>query len=165
VARERIADFRFFSFTWGGGFNPFLITFGANGGKAKLVLAYRLISLRRGPLMSLRALVALATLTMIVAPAAFAADMPAAPPPSVIYAPPPDAGLDCGPFGNRPVDRVWKPGQVAYIVAKSCGPNASWLRGYAIKRRENLLVYYNGGSWARPDVRIINVPYQPQLHH
>jgi hypothetical protein len=120
----------------------------------------------RGSPMPLRALVALAGLVTFLAPAALAADMPAGPPPSVIYAPAPDDGLSCGP-GGRAVDHVWKPGQTAYIVAETCAHHVhtSWLSGYAIRRRENLLVYYNGGSWSRPDVRAINVPYQSQLHH
>lgn len=114
--------------------------------------------------MSLRTLVAIAGLMTVLAPAAFAADMPAPPPPSVVYAPPADGDLNCGPFANRPIDHVWKPGQVAYIVAKACGARVNWLDGVIRNRRENVLVYYNGGSWARPDVRVINTPYQPQLH-
>ncbi len=112
--------------------------------------------------MFLRTLVAIAALGTVLAPSAFAADMPEAPPPSVIYAQP-DDGPRCGP-GARTVDHVWKPGQVAYIVAQSCGPHTSWLKAFVIKRRENVLVYYNGGTWYRPDVRVINTPYQPQLH-
>lgn len=114
--------------------------------------------------MSLRALVAAAAFATVLAPAAFAADMPAAPP-AVIYAEPEDGSLGCGPFGARPIDHVWRPGQVAYIVAKACGVGGNWLDHVGhVPRRENLLVYYDGGSWAHPDVRVINTPYQPQLH-
>jgi hypothetical protein len=114
--------------------------------------------------MNMRALVAVAAVAVAVsASAASAADMPEGPPPAIVMAP--DGGdLSCGPFGSRPVDRVWRPGQVAYIVAKSCGARASWIDRIFKHRRENVLVYYNGGSWDRPDVRVINVPYQPQLH-
>ena len=112
--------------------------------------------------MFMRTLVAVAAPATVLAPAAFAADMPEAPP-SVIYAQPDDT-IDCGPHSVRPVDHVWRPGQVAYIVAQSCGPYVSWLKHLGHQRRENLLVYYNGGSWSRPDVRVINTPYQPQLH-
>jgi hypothetical protein len=115
--------------------------------------------------MTVRALVVLATVGLAVSvSAAVAADMPAPPPPSVVTLPPDEGDLDCGPFGTRPVDHVWKPGQPAYIVAKTCGRTANWLDGFIRNRRENILVYYNGGSWSRPDVRVLNVPYQPQLH-
>ncbi|MEJ0013985.1 MAG: hypothetical protein WDM94_15525 [Bauldia sp.] len=111
--------------------------------------------------MSLRALVAIAALATVAAPAAFAADMPAPPPPSVIYAQPDD---ECG-AGTRQVDHVWKPGQVAYIVAQACGSPIDWINHIGRHpRRENVLVYYNGGTWYRPDIRVINTPYQPQLH-
>jgi hypothetical protein len=116
--------------------------------------------------MTVRNLVVLAALGLAVsASAAVAADMPEAPPPSVVTMPPDDGDISCGPASVRPVDHVWQPGQVAYIVAKACGHQASWLDRIVKGRRENVLVYYNGGSWARPDVRVINVPYQPQLHN
>ncbi len=114
--------------------------------------------------MNMRALVAIAALTLAGSiSAATAADMPEAPPPAVVTMPD-DGDLTCGPFGVRPVDHVWKPGQVAYIVAKACGHRANWLDRFVRTRRENVLVYYNGGSWNRPDVRVINTPYQPQRH-
>jgi hypothetical protein len=116
--------------------------------------------------MTVRTLVVLAALGVVVsASAASAADMPGTPPPYVVTMPPDDGDISCGPSSARPVDHVWKPGQVAYIVAKACGHQANWLDHIFRNRRENVLVYYNGGSWARPDVRVINVPYQPQLHH
>ncbi|HVY19386.1 MAG TPA: hypothetical protein VHA70_04805 [Bauldia sp.] len=113
--------------------------------------------------MTLRALIVAVALVASVS-AAMAADMPEAAPPGVVTWQD-DGDLSCGPFGTRPVDRVWKPGQTAYIVAKTCGHSASWLDRLLHQRRENILVYYNGGSWSRPDVRVMNVPYQAQLHH
>jgi hypothetical protein len=110
---------------------------------------------------TLRALIVVAALAS--AAPAVAADMPEPPPPGVVTYQD-DGDLSCGPFGTRPIDHVWKPGQVAYIVAKACGHSAGWIDKLFRQRRENVLVYYNGGSWSRPDVRVINVPYQPQLH-
>jgi hypothetical protein len=111
--------------------------------------------------MTVRTLVVIAALGVAVsASAALAADMPAAPPPYVVTMPDEDIGC-----GSRLVDHVWRPGQTAYIVAKACGHQANWTDRIFSKRREDVLVYYNGGSWARTDIRVINVPYQPQLHN
>jgi len=106
-----------------------------------------------------------AVAVLLSAAGAFAADMPQAPPPDVVYAPD-DSGTLCGGSAGRHVDRVWKPGQVAYIVAGTCSDHslAVFLRMLHLQPRENVLVYYNGGSWDRTDIRSINVPYQPQLH-
>jgi hypothetical protein len=115
--------------------------------------------------MTVRTLVVLAALGLAVsASAASAADMPAPPPPYVVTLPPDNGDVSCGIASPRPVDHVWRPGQVAYIVAKACGHQAQWLDRIFRNRREDVLVYYNGGSWNRPDIRVINTPYQPQLH-
>lgn len=115
--------------------------------------------------MIMRYLSLTAAAVLLSAAGAFAADMPQGPP-DVVYAPD-DSGTLCGSFNGRQVDRVWKPGQVAYIVAATCDDHSMarfvhdrrhW------QRRENVLVYYNGGSWDRTDIRVINVPYQSQLH-
>lgn len=100
------------------------------------------------------ALMAAATLLALSASGAFAADMPDA-------APPPVAEVDTCNGGFYPdVDRVWRPGQVAYIVAQSCGAGTTWLSHIGTPRRENMLVYYNGGSMNRTDITSINVPIQ-----
>lgn len=100
------------------------------------------------------ALMAAATLVALSASGAFAADMPDAPP--VVQAP-----TTCDD-GNYPdVDKVWRPGQVAYIVAQSCGAGITgMLTHIGTPRRENMLVYYNGGSMNRTDITSINVPIQ-----
>jgi len=107
-------------------------------------------------------LAAAATLVAVSVSGALAADMPEGPPP-VVYAPP-DTAVGCG-LSGRHADRLWRPGQVAYIVAQTCGGvPANWINLIGIQRREDVFVYYNGGSMDRPDVTSINVPYQSQLH-
>jgi hypothetical protein len=85
-----------------------------------------------------------ATLAMISAPVVLAADMPewSGPP---IYSAPPDDG-SCSAFGSRrQVDDVWQAPQVAYILAARCADGRA------------ILVYYNGGSTDRTDIRILRV--------
>jgi hypothetical protein len=101
-------------------------------------------------------LVAAAMAAACFAPTAFAADMPEMGPPLVVEAP-----LTCDGYLNRPVDRVWKPGQTASIVAKTCGVTTThWLEHIAAPRREDMLYYYNGGSMDRTDINTVNVPIQ-----
>ena len=109
-----------------------------------------------------------ATAVVLGASGARAADMPESAPPVVVV--PDNSTVSCRLLAGRQPDHVWQPGQVAYIVAQSCGGTAAtslsdWLhRITMVPRRENVLVYYNGGSTNRTDIRSINVPYQPQLH-
>jgi hypothetical protein len=116
-------------------------------------------------------LLSLAACAALASSAARAADMPAGPP--VVAGP--QANL-CGVFNGRHVDKTWRPGQVAYIVAGTCDPGGklvhdtlTGLKAFlhpflGIPMRENVLVYYNGGSAWRTDITSINTPYQPQLH-
>jgi hypothetical protein len=99
-------------------------------------------------------LTAAATAVVLSASGAFAADMPDAAPPVV-------QADDCEGGIYSDVDRVWRPGQVAYIVARSCGASIIGSHTHFGKpRRENMLVYYNGGSMDRTDITSINVPIQ-----
>ena len=100
------------------------------------------------------ALTAAAALLALSVSGAFAADMP--------NNAPPVAQVDSCDDGNYPdVDKVWRPGQVAYIVAHSCGASVTGLLTHiGTPRRENMLVYYNGGSMDRTDITSINVPIQ-----
>lgn len=115
--------------------------------------------------MFMRSLLLTAAAVVVSATVAVAADMPAGPP---VASAPQDSGALCWHSAGRQVDRVWMPGQVAYIVAATCGGGdyspKQFLRVFHLQPRENVLVYYNGGSWWKTDIRSINVPYQPQLH-
>ena len=87
-------------------------------------------------------LMTVATLAVFPMPAALAADMPEWTAPPVYPAPTP--GTSCSMHGGwRQVDDVWRPGQLAYILAGRCGNGGP------------LLVYYNGGSMNRTDIRIL----------
>lgn len=107
--------------------------------------------------MTMRSLCAAVALVVLSASAALAADIPdyAGPPPDYADAP-------CAAFnGQRQVDDVWRPGQVAYIVAARCGQGHHWLT-----RNKNILVYYNGESMDKTDIRVLRVPtYRRLLRH
>jgi hypothetical protein len=126
-----------------------------------MIYGRRLGSAQEYLVMTMRHLfLALAALAALPASAALAADLPEGPPPRVVYAPPPDdANARCRWFGeHRQVDHVWQPGQVAYIVAQTCGQTTSWLERIGQPNWQNILVYYNGGSMYRTDIRTLNVP-------
>lgn len=110
--------------------------------------------------MTMRSLCAAVALVVLSASAALAADMPnyAGPP----LAPPDYSDTPCAAFnGQRQVDDVWRPGQVAYIVAARCGQSHHWLT-----RNKNILVYYNGESMDKTDIRVLRVPtYRRLLRH
>jgi hypothetical protein len=85
---------------------------------------------------------------------ALAADMPEyLVPPPVVTTAPPIAANECAPFAfRRPVDHVWQPAQVAYILAARC--DSRWR---VFRRGTDLFVYYNGGSADRTDIRVLHV--------